>query len=65
MFTGLVQEIGEIRGTESREGGATGDIRLRVAFGAIDPARLGLRRGQPSLCLGGVAHEVEALLGAP
>jgi riboflavin synthase len=41
VFTGLVQEIGEIRGSE-RSGGAAGDVRLRVAFGAIDRARLGL-----------------------
>ena len=41
MFTGLVQEVGEIRGSE-RSGGAAGDVRLRVAFGGIDRARLGL-----------------------
>jgi riboflavin synthase len=41
VFTGLVQEVGEIRGSE-RNGGSAGDVRLRVAFGAIDRERLGL-----------------------
>jgi len=42
VFTGLVQEIGEIRSLERREGGNADDLRLRVAFGTVDPARLGL-----------------------
>jgi riboflavin synthase len=40
VFTGLVQEIGELRRAEPR--GEGGDLRLHVGFGAIDPARLEL-----------------------
>ena len=47
MFTGLVQEVGEIRAVQPRAGaansGGTGaDVRLRVAFRSIDRARLEL-----------------------
>jgi len=42
VFTGLVQEVGEIRSLERRAGGNADDVRLRVAFGSVDPARLGL-----------------------
>lgn len=57
MFTGLVQEIGEIRRTEPRgEGG--GDRRLVVGFGKIDPARLELGA---SICVDGVCLTVAGL----
>jgi riboflavin synthase len=42
VFTGLVQEVGEIRSLERRAGGNADDVRLRVAFGSVDPARLEL-----------------------
>jgi riboflavin synthase len=60
VFTGLVQEIGEIRGTDSRDGGSPGDMRLRVAFGSIDPARLALGA---SISVDGVCLTVAALQG--
>jgi len=63
MFTGLVQEVGEIRAVEPRAAaaisGVTGsDVRLRVAFGAIDRARLELGA---SICVDGVCLTVAAL----
>jgi riboflavin synthase len=42
MFTGLVQEVGEITGVEPGGGPAGGDVRLKIAFRHIDPARLEL-----------------------
>jgi len=65
MFTGLVQEVGEIRAVEPRAAaaisGVTGsDVRLRVAFGAIDRARLELGA---SICVDGVCLTVAALDG--
>jgi riboflavin synthase len=47
MFTGLVQEIGEIRAVEpragaARSGGNGSDLRLRVGFRSIDRSRLEL-----------------------
>jgi riboflavin synthase len=42
MFTGLVQEIGEIRALEPRNGAGGSDVRLVVGFGAIDRSRLEL-----------------------
>ena len=53
MFTGLVQDVGEIRGLESR-----GDLRLQVGFRALDAARLGLGS---SICVDGVCLTVAAL----
>ena len=60
MFTGLVQEIGEIRDTEKRDAANPGDIRLRVAFGSVDPARLALGA---SISVDGVCLTVAALQG--
>ncbi len=63
MFTGLVQEIGEIRSLEPR-GGAAGaggaDVRLAVAFRSIERARLELGA---SICVDGVCLTVAALDG--
>jgi riboflavin synthase len=42
MFTGLVQEVGEIRALEPRNGTGGSDVRLAVGFGAIERSRLGL-----------------------
>ena len=64
MFTGLVQEVGVIRGVEPRAataaGGAGGDsdVRIEVAFGAIDRSRLELGA---SICVDGVCLTVAAL----
>jgi riboflavin synthase len=60
VFTGLVQEVGEIRATDSRDGGNAGDVRLRVAFGSIERARLGLGA---SISVDGVCLTVAALEG--
>jgi riboflavin synthase len=54
MFTGLVQEIGEIRAAEPRGG----DLRLLVAHGSIDPARLEIGA---SISVDGVCLTVAAL----
>ncbi|HET9475144.1 MAG TPA: riboflavin synthase, partial [Steroidobacteraceae bacterium] len=54
MFTGLVQEVGEIRGLEPRGG----DVRLQVGFRTLDAARLGLGA---SICVDGVCLTVAAL----
>jgi riboflavin synthase len=64
MFTGLVQEVGEIRGVEPRAAGpaaGTGsdsDVRIEVAFGAIDRSRL---EPGASICVDGVCLTVAAL----
>lgn len=42
MFTGIVQQVGEIQRLEPRAAGEGADLRLTIAFGAIDPARLAL-----------------------
>jgi len=60
MFTGLVQEVGVISGVEPRAGAGGEDLRLRVAFRAIDPARLELGA---SICVDGVCLTVAALEG--
>jgi riboflavin synthase len=56
MFTGLVQEVGEIRKVEPRGG----DVRLEVGFRILDAARLGLGA---SICVDGVCLTVAALAG--
>ena len=64
MFTGLVQEIGEIRSVEPRAadsaGGAGGssDSRIEVAFRTIERSRLELGA---SICVDGVCLTVAAL----
>jgi riboflavin synthase len=64
MFTGLVQEVGEIRSVEPRaaspagSAGGNSDVRLEVAFGAIDRSRLELGA---SICVDGVCLTVAAL----
>lgn len=65
MFTGLVQEVGTIAAVEPRAGtghagGTTADLRLKVSFGSIDRARLGLGA---SICVDGVCLTVAALGG--
>jgi len=63
MFTGLVQEVGEIRSLEPRSGagGAGGaDVRLSVGFRSIERARFGLGA---SICVDGVCLTVAALDG--
>jgi riboflavin synthase len=60
MFTGLVQEVGEIRRLEPRSGSGGSDVRLWVGFGAIERARLELGA---SICVDGVCLTV-AELGA-
>lgn len=61
MFTGIVQEIGEIRGIEPRAGAdGTQDQRLEIGFAHIDRQRLGLGE---SVCVDGVCLTV-AQLGA-
>jgi riboflavin synthase len=58
MFTGLVQEVGEIRAVEPRLGSGGADVRLAVGFRAIDRARLELGA---SICVDGVCLTVAAL----
>ena len=60
MFTGLVQEVGEIRRLEPRNGSGSTDVRLVVGFRAIERARLELGA---SICVDGVCLTV-AELGA-
>jgi len=55
MFTGLVQEVGEIRGVEPRAAGSAADLRLVIGFRGIDPARLELGA---SICVDGVCLTV-------
>ena len=40
MFTGIVQQVGELRAVEPRSTGGERDLRLEIAFGAISPERL-------------------------
>jgi riboflavin synthase len=58
MFTGLVQEIGEIRRLEPRDGSGGADARIVVSFGALERARLGLGA---SICVDGVCLTVAGL----
>lgn len=58
MFTGLVQEVGEIRRLEPRNGTGGSDARLVVGFRAIDRSRLGLGA---SICVDGVCLTVAQL----
>jgi riboflavin synthase len=60
MFTGLIQEIGEIRQLEPRNGSGGADVRLVIAFQVIERARLELGA---SICVDGVCLTV-AELGA-
>lgn len=60
MFTGLVQEIGEIRRIEPRGAAGGADVRLLIAFRAIEPSRLSLGA---SICVDGVCLTVAALDG--
>jgi len=55
VFTGLVQEIGEIRSLEPRNGSGGADVRLVVGCRAIDRARLELGA---SICVDGVCLTV-------
>ena len=58
MFTGLVQEVGEIRRLEPRNGSGSTDVRLVLGFHAIDRARLELGA---SICVDGVCLTVAEL----
>jgi riboflavin synthase len=54
MFTGLVQEVGELRAVETRGG----DARLQIGFRTLDASRLELGA---SICVDGVCLTVAAL----
>jgi riboflavin synthase len=58
MFTGLVQEVGEIRRLEPRNGAGGADARLVVGFRAIERGRLELGA---SICVDGVCLTVAQL----
>jgi riboflavin synthase len=58
MFTGLVQEVGEIRRLEPRNGAVGADARLVVGFRAIERGRLELGA---SICVDGVCLTVAQL----
>jgi len=58
LFTGLVQEVGEIRSVEPRQGSGGADVRLVVGFRAIERARLELGA---SICVDGVCLTVAEL----
>jgi len=58
MFTGLVQEVGEIRALEPRKGAGGADARLVVGFRAIGRERLELGA---SICVDGVCLTVAQL----
>jgi len=58
VFTGLVQEVGEIRSLEPRNGSGGADVRLVVGFRAIERARLELGA---SICVDGVCLTVAEL----
>jgi riboflavin synthase len=60
MFTGLVQEVGTIRGLEPRAGNGGSDLRLTVGFRAIERNRLELGA---SICVDGVCLTVAGLGG--
>jgi riboflavin synthase len=55
MFTGLVQEVGEIRRAEPRGAAGASDASLVIGFHSIDPARLELGA---SICVDGVCLTV-------
>jgi riboflavin synthase len=55
MFTGLVQEVGEIRRSEPRGAGGASDSRLVIGFHHIDASRLELGA---SICVDGVCLTV-------
>lgn len=58
MFTGLVQEVGEIRRLEPRNGAGGADARLVVGFRAIERGRLEVGA---SICVDGVCLTVAQL----
>jgi riboflavin synthase len=58
MFTGLVQEVGEIRRLEPRNGAGGADARLVVGFRAIERGRL---EPGASICVDGVCLTVAQL----
>jgi riboflavin synthase len=59
MFTGIIQEIGEIRRVESRAGAGGGqDCRLEIGFRRIEPGRLAIGE---SICVDGVCLTVAEL----
>ena len=58
MFTGLVQEIGEIRAIEPRGAPGSADVRLVVGFRDIERGRLPLGA---SICVDGVCLTVTSL----
>jgi len=58
VFTGLVQEVGEIRSLEPRNGSGGADVRMVVGFRAIERARLELGA---SICVDGVCLTVAEL----
>ena len=58
MFTGLVQEVGEIRGVEPRAAAGGTDTRLVIGFRSIEPSRLALGA---SVCVDGVCLTVARL----
>jgi riboflavin synthase len=60
MFTGLVQEIGEIRRLESRGAAGASDTRLVIAFRTLERARLEVGA---SICVDGVCLTVTQLDG--
>ena len=57
MFTGIVQEIGTVRGVQPRAGAQAGatDLRLEIEFGRIAPERLS---PGDSICVDGVCLTV-------
>ncbi|HEX6397104.1 MAG TPA: riboflavin synthase [Steroidobacteraceae bacterium] len=58
MFTGLVQEVGEIRSLDPRNGSGGADVRLVVGFRSIERTRLELGA---SICVDGVCLTVAEL----
>jgi len=58
MFTGLIQEVGEIRAVEPRGAPGSADARLVVGFRTIERSRLSLGA---SICVDGVCLTVTAL----
>jgi len=58
MFTGLVQEVGEIRAVEPRGAPGSADVRLVVGFRTLERSRLSLGA---SICVDGVCLTVTAL----
>ena len=58
MFTGLVQEVGEVRSVEPRKGEGGSDVRIVIAFRSLERSRLDLGA---SICVDGVCLTVAAL----